>query len=396
LAALCILEGSCQRQLPVVSSQLPVASSQLPVVSSESLCAMLDAKTCRALPGRPDEGVWAHVNLARPAPLVTSRDFIHHHDMGFFRQGLLLGTVSAMALVTTAFAGVIEDVRIQLANGNFSGAESALNSYKAQRGTDPEYLEALSWLARGALSNQQYAQADHYAEQTRTLALQQLKNRKLDAEPHLPTALGAAFEVQAQALAAEGKKPQASLLLRNALATYGNTSIGARLHKNLNLLSFVGRQAPPIKSVEYIGMPPASLAQMKGTPVLLFFWAHWCVDCKGEAPILARLRSEFPALMFVAPTQRYGYAARGEDATPQAELAYIKTVWQQYYQGLQGISVPVNQGNFNVYGASTTPTLVLVDRTGKIAFYHPGALPYEELRGAIERTMKGGGTGSGL
>ena len=316
--------------------------------------------------------------------------------MAFFRSSLVLVAVTVCALTAGALAGIVEDVRIQLANGNFSGAESELNSYKAQRGPDPEYLEALSWLARGALSNQQYAKANDYAQQAKTLAGNQLKTRKFDAEPHLPTALGAAFEVQAQALAAEGKKTQATLLLRNALATYGNTSIAARLHKNLNLLSFVGRQAPPIKSPEYIGMPPPALAQMKGTPVLLFFWAHWCVDCKGEAPILARLRSEFPALMFVAPTQRYGYAARGEDASPQAELAYIAAVWQQYYQGLQGISVPVNQENFNVYGASTTPTLVLVDRTGKIAFYHPGALPYEELRGAIERVLRGGSAASGF
>jgi len=93
--------------------------------------------------------------------------------------------------------------------------------------------------------------------------------------------------------------------------------------------------------------------------------------------------------MFVAPTQRYGYAARGEDATPQAELAYINAVWQQYYSGLQGISVPVSAENFNVYGASTTPTVVLVDRTGKIFFYHPGALSYEELRGAIEKVLHG-------
>jgi hypothetical protein len=31
--------------------------------------------------------------------------------------------------------------------------------------------------------------------------------------------------------------------------------------------------------------------------------------------------------------------------------------------------------------------LVLVDRSGKIAFYHPGALPYEELRAAIQKAM---------
>jgi len=313
-----------------------------------------------------------------------------------FLRGLLVFALTVFMLSASAFGGIVDDVRIQLSNDNFTGAESELNSYKAQRGVDPEYLEALSWMARGALSKQQYTQAENYAQQTKALAIQQLKSRKMDAEPHLPLALGAAYEVQAQALAAKGKKTQAAALLRGALASYGNTSIAARLHKNLNLLSFVGRQAPAIKTTEYIGMPPGSLAQMKGTPLLLFFWAHWCVDCKGEAPILTRLRSDFPALMFVAPTQRYGYAARGEDATPQAELAYINAVWQQYYAGLQGISVPVSADNFNVYGASTTPTLVLVDRTGKIAFYHPGALSYEELRGAIEKMMKGGTVSSGL
>jgi hypothetical protein len=111
------------------------------------------------------------------------------------------------------------------------------------------------------------------------------------------------------------------------------------------------------------------------------------VDCKGEAPILARLRSEFRELTIIAPTQRYGYGARGDESTPQAERAYIESVWQQYYSGLQGVSVPVSQENFNVYGASTTPTLVLIDRGGKIAFYHPGALPYDELRAAIEKVL---------
>jgi thiol-disulfide isomerase/thioredoxin len=288
-----------------------------------------------------------------------------------------------------AFAGIVNDVRVALVQNQFTAAESELNSYKAQRGATPEYLEALSWMGRAALDMQQYSQAEGYARQTQALAAQQLQNRKLDAEPQLPIALGAALEVQAQALAARGQKAQGIALLRSALRTYGDTSIAPRLHKNLNLLTFVGQPAPALRGGEYLGMPPASLAQLKGTPVLLFFWAHWCGDCKGESPILARLRSEFQGLTIIAPTQLYGYAARGEDATPQTELAYANTVWQQYYAGLQGVSVPVSKQNFNVYGASTTPTLVLVDRSGKIAFYHPGALPYEELRAAIEKVMKG-------
>ncbi len=290
-------------------------------------------------------------------------------------------------LGTSAFAGIVDDVRVALEQNNFSEAESELKSYKAQRGVTPEYLEALSWMGRAALSMQQYSQADSYAKQTQALAVAQLKTRALDADEYLPTALGAALEVQAQALAARGQKGQGIALLRSALRTYGNTSIAPRLHKNLNLLTFVGLPAPALKGTEYVGAPPASFAPLKGSPLLLFFWAHWCGDCKAEAPILTRLRSEFKGLTILAPTQRYGYAARGEDATPKAEMAYINSVWQQYYSGLQGVSVPVSKENFNVYGASTTPTLVLVDRAGKIAFYHPGALPYEELRAAIEKVM---------
>jgi thiol-disulfide isomerase/thioredoxin len=242
-------------------------------------------------------------------------------------------------------------------------------------------------MGRAALAMQQYTQAANYAKQTQALVFDQLRHRPLDADESLPTALGAAYEVQAQVLAGQGQKAQGVALLRTALRTYGNTSIAARLHKNLNLLTFVGSTAPALKTAEYLGAAPASLAQLKGSPLLLFFWAHWCGDCKGEAPILARLHSEFNGLTILAPTQRYGYAARGEDATPKAELAYIQSVWQQYYSGLQGISVPVSKDNFNVYGASTTPTLVLVDRSGKIAFYHPGALAYEELRAAIQKVM---------
>jgi thiol-disulfide isomerase/thioredoxin len=307
----------------------------------------------------------------------------------FIIEHMLRSLGIILLLTSAAFAGIVEDVRVSLAQNNFTAAESQLGAYKSRLGVTPEYLEALSWMGRAALGMQQYSQAEGCAKQTRTSAAALLKTRSLDAEPHLPIALGAALEVQAQALAARGQKAQGVALLRSALQTYGSTSIAPRLHKNLNLLTFVGQAAPALRAREYLGTQPVSLAQLKGYPVLLFFWAHWCIDCKGEAPILSRLRSEFKDLTIIAPTQRYGYGARGEDATPQAELAYINTVWQQYYSGLQGVAVPVSKDSFISYGASTTPTLVLIDRTGKIAFYHPGALLYEDLRAAIEKVTKG-------
>ncbi len=302
---------------------------------------------------------------------------------------LTLSLVFAFALMSAASAEIIDDVRTALAQGNFSAAESELNSYRAQRGVTGEYVEAYSWMARAAFDARQYDQAAAYAKQTKRLAVEQLKRRALDAEPHLPLALGAAFEVQAQTLAARGQRTQAMAVLQAALQSYGTTSIRERLQKNLNLLSFEGKPAPALKSDQYLGSKPPLLAQLKGSPVLLFFWAHWCGDCKAEAPIITQLRSEFVSkgLAVLGPTRLYGYTAQVENAAPKDELAYIDAVRKRFYAGLLDMPVPISKYNFDMYGASTTPTLVLLDRAGKVAMYHPGALPYDQLRKEIEKVV---------
>ncbi len=301
--------------------------------------------------------------------------------------------------LSTAQAGLIEDVQAKVAQNSFTAAESELRAYKTQHGATPEYLEALSWMARGAAATKQWDQAAAYADETRVLSEQLLTQqpahqltktkRKLDAEPHLPIALGAAYEVLAQALAEKGQPAKAVSLLRSALARYGNTSIRARLQKDLNLLTLVGQPAPPLQVTQYLGPKPPALASLKGSPVLLFFWAHWCGDCKAEVPVIARLRQEFgpQGLVVIGPTQLYGYAAQGADAAPDQERAYIESVRTRYYASLQDMPVPLSKQNFNAYGASTTPTLVVLNRAGQVATYHPGAMSYDELRAAVQKAV---------
>ena len=295
----------------------------------------------------------------------------------------------SLLLTASAWAGIVDTVRNALAQNNFSAAESALDSYRGQRGVDAEYAEAYSWLGRAALDQGQYDQAAAYAKQTKAMVLEQLKQRSLDADAHLPMALGAALEVQSQVLAERGQRTQAVALLQSALRTYGNTSIHDRLQKNLNLLSFQGKMAPALKSDEFLGAKLPAPAQLKGSPVLLFFWAHWCADCKAEAPIITQLRSEFAGkgLQVIGPTRLYGYTAQIEHASPSDELRYIDAVRHRFYSGLMDMPVPISKYNFDTYGASTTPTLVLLDRAGKVAWYHPGAVPYDQLRGEIEKVV---------
>jgi len=294
-----------------------------------------------------------------------------------------------LAVVPLCSAGIAEDVHAAVVQNRLDWAEAALKTYVAQHGQTPEYLDALSWLARGYLNGNQPDRAQDYAKQIEVQARQQLLKRSLDAEPHLPNALGAAIEVEAQVLVSRGQRVQAIAVLRSKLARYRATSIRARLQKNLNLLSLSGQPAPSLNVAQYLGPKPNDLAALKGSPVLLFFWAHWCADCKSEGPIITQLRTEFgpKGLTVVAPTQLYGYAAQGEPANPQTELAWIDRVWQHFYPGLGSVPVPISAANFNNYGCSTTPTLVLLDRSGRVALYHPGVLPYETLRAAVEKTV---------
>lgn len=307
-----------------------------------------------------------------------------------FESKASAGVAQLLILVSLAGAGIVEDVRVQVGQNSYSAAESELRDYRSRHGVTPEYLEALSWMARGAAALKQWNQASTYARETRTLAEQLLAKQKLDSEPHLPIALGAAYEVLAQSMSQAGRRTQAVALLRGGLAKHGTTSIAARLQKNLNLISLVGRAAPALQATQYLGSKPPALASLKGSPVLLFFWAHWCGDCKAEIPIIARLRQEFApkGLVVLGPTQYYGYAARGEDASPAQEKAYIESVRQRYYASLIDMPVPLSQQNFKSYGASTTPTLVVLDREGRVSMYHPGAMPYEELRAAVEKAGK--------
>jgi cytochrome c biogenesis protein CcmG/thiol:disulfide interchange protein DsbE len=50
----------------------------------------------------------------------------------------------------------------------------------------------------------------------------------------------------------------------------------------------VGAIAPAFSLDQLDGSGPVSLASLRGRPVVLNFWASWCVTCKGEAPVLER------------------------------------------------------------------------------------------------------------
>jgi len=303
------------------------------------------------------------------------------------RIGKAIWLVALAGMLAAGGPNIVESVRAACASHNLALAEHEIQAYRASAGATPEMIEALSWLARGALDEKQYDRADKYAVETRQLSIDLLK-RTGSGDASIVTALGAAIEVHAQVLATRGQRSDAVAYLRSELSTWAGSPIAARIQKNINLLSLDGKPAPALDVSHWLGAKPEPLAAIKGHPVLLFFWAHWCVDCKAEVPILARLMATYgpKGLRLEGPTQLYGYTASGE-TTPAAETQYIDRIRQQFYSPLGNMPVPLNADNFARYGCSTTPTLVLLDRAGIVRLYHPGAMTYDELVTQVKRVL---------
>jgi thiol-disulfide isomerase/thioredoxin len=306
------------------------------------------------------------------------------------RAWILVALIMPGLLRATSGDDLINAVRSALAFNNFALAENEIATYRGHSGTTPAVLEAFSWVCRGALAARNLTKAETCATDTRKLVLEVVKKKPLDADRHLPLALGNSIEVQAQVLTVQGRRSEALTFLTQERQTWGKTSLRARIQKNINVLSLEGKLAPPLDVSQWLGPKPAGLAAWRGHAVLLFFWAHWCADCKSEIPDIARLIAEYQkqGLIVVGPTQRYGYVAQGQEADPATELRYIDLIRERVYTPLASMPVPVSEENFKTWGASTTPTLVLLDKKGLVRMYHPGAMPYAELAAQVQAVLK--------
>src|ERR1700674_2438646 len=88
---------------------------------------------------------------------------------------ILLGGGIQLAAKATAPADIVAAVRAAIESQNLRQGESVLAEYRSIHGATPEAIEALSWLARGALAAKRLDEAGRYAEETYALATAALK-----------------------------------------------------------------------------------------------------------------------------------------------------------------------------------------------------------------------------
>ena len=125
-----------------------------------------------------------------------------------------------------------------------------------------------------------------------------------------------------------------------------------------------GGPAPALK-----GAPPT-----KGKVVLLDFWTTWCGPCKRELPIIEKLHKEFRAQGLVVVGVNVGEEKETvAKYMSEARLTYPTLQLSEEDQILKSLAI-------HAY-----PTMVLIDRTGKVALYEIGAKSESTVRAALQR-----------
>lgn len=117
-----------------------------------------------------------------------------------------------------------------------------------------------------------------------------------------------------------------------------------------------------------------SLANFRGRPLLIDFWATWCGPCRQTMPEVQRLHREYGRELQVV-----GINIEGN--TPDV-LSYLD-------EGGYTFPVLFDSGNWDSivatsYGVSSIPRTFLIDRNSRVLYAgHPQGLTEEQIRSAI-------------
>ncbi len=102
------------------------------------------------------------------------------------------------------------------------------------------------------------------------------------------------------------------------------------------------------------------LADLRGTPVVLNFWATWCMPCRAEHPLLVAAARATPGVKF------FGVVYGDQPGAVKRYLASAGTSYPHLVDPDNGVAVD--------YGVAGVPESFFIDRNGVIVAKQPGPL----------------------
>lgn len=118
------------------------------------------------------------------------------------------------------------------------------------------------------------------------------------------------------------------------------------------------------------------LSELRGRPVILDFWATWCVPCRTSMPLLSAMQSR--------------YASRGlfvvglsvDDGTPEAVQRFAERLHVRFPVAMASESMLDDYGPIR-----SIPTTIFINRRGRIVRRLVGYVDEETLEGFIREIL---------
>ena len=143
----------------------------------------------------------------------------------------------------------------------------------------------------------------------------------------------------------------------STIANYGNNDFVKHVDSKVRSVIANGTEAPDIVMADRDGQL-RRLSDLRGKVVLIDFWASWCRPCRAENPNVVRLYHRFH-------DKGFEVFSVSLDNNREAWLKAIDAdglVWPNHVSDLRGWS----SAGGRLYGISSIPATVLVDRDGKV------------------------------
>ena len=103
-----------------------------------------------------------------------------------------------------------------------------------------------------------------------------------------------------------------------------------------------------------------SLTAMRGTPVVLNFWASWCADCKVEHPYILHIGRYFAR----RGVKFFGVSYQDSDSSARAFMRRYGVAWPDLRDPGQRTAID--------YGVTGVPETFVIDRRGILRYHSPG------------------------
>jgi cytochrome c biogenesis protein CcmG/thiol:disulfide interchange protein DsbE len=137
----------------------------------------------------------------------------------------------------------------------------------------------------------------------------------------------------------------------------------------------VGRDAPPFELKPVGGGDPITLTSMKGKPLVVNFWATWCVPCQVEHGLLQQA------------AQSMGQHVRFLGVVYDDEDARIQEFLKRHGSGYPAL-VDKSGKTAIAYGVYGVPETFFIDPRGRIVAKYEGPLGPEALAANVQKLLE--------